>query len=84
MGVEFHENKIVLEGMVGEDQVTAIRDHLNGMAPQAIEADFSNCNDIHMAALQQFLAYQTLHEVTYFFGDNAPFYKKAIDGFRHL
>ncbi|MDX1296232.1 MAG: hypothetical protein R3302_08190 [Sulfurimonadaceae bacterium] len=74
-------NTIAFEAVIYEDVVVELRDALQEKAPEAIIFDFTECDDMHLAAVQEVLAYKKLYECEYRFGDEPRTYQMVIEGF---
>ena len=81
MVMTLNGKSVIFESVVYEDQVVALRDYLTEIAPENLEFDFNKCDDIHMAVLQQILAYKKVYNCSYSFSDSVKTYQKILEGF---
>lgn len=81
MGISYDGAKIAFEAVIYEDEVVGLRDRLNEMAPQEITFDLSSCDDLHLAVIQQILAYKKLYACSFYFAAVPKVYQKVIEGF---
>jgi ssDNA-specific exonuclease RecJ len=81
MGMEIDNNTIAFEAVIYEDVVVELRDALQEKAPEAIVFDFTACDDMHLAVVQEVLAYRKLYECEYRFADEQKTYQMVIEGF---
>ncbi|NOQ31087.1 MAG: hypothetical protein GQ570_08205 [Helicobacteraceae bacterium] len=81
MGMNIKENEVIFDGVMYEDEVPALRDHLLEVAPTEITFDFTACEDVHLALLQQIMAYKKLCVCNYKFSDKILIYQKVLEGF---
>lgn len=81
MSVIKEENRILLEGVVYEDEIVALREYLQERSPALITFDFSRCDDIHLGVLQVILAYHKLYGAEYCFSDQMKLYQRVCEGF---
>lgn len=81
MSMEFEESTVKFNGVVYEDEVVSLRDHLQEVAPSSVIFDFTECGDIHLAPLQVVLAYVKKYGGEYRFGDEVKVYQKVCEGF---
>lgn len=81
MAITYDGAKIALEAVIYEDEVVALRDKLTEIAPEEVLFDLSNCNDVHLAVIQQMLAYKKLYTCNFNFAEPSKSYQKIIEGF---
>jgi hypothetical protein len=84
MGLKFKGDNIIFLGVVYENEIIKVRHFLNEMAPNKIICNFQNCEDIHLAVLQQIFAYSLLYKIEYTYGSIDRSYHKIIKGFNKL
>ncbi len=77
----YEENSIIFSGIINENEVSQLREHLNLIAPQKVTFDFSQCKDLHTIILQIIVAYKSLYEADYIFDENITTYQKMLKGF---
>ena len=82
MAITSKANKITLKAVIYEDQVLVLRKKLMKLAPEELEFNMSDCDDIHLAVIQQMLAYKKMYNCTFIFSDTIKNYQKIIEGFR--
>ncbi|PHR55584.1 MAG: hypothetical protein COA44_10065 [Arcobacter sp.] len=81
MAITSKGNKIILKAVIYEDQVLVLRKKLIKLAPEDLEFNMSDCDDVHLAVLQQMLAYKKMYNCTFKFSDSIKNYQKIIEGF---
>lgn len=81
MGVIKEENRVLLEGVVYEDEIVALREYLQERSPAVVTFDFSGCDDVHLGVLQVILAYHKHYGAEYRFSDQMKLYQKVCEGF---
>ncbi|MDF1881115.1 hypothetical protein JHD50_07325 [Sulfurimonas sp. MAG313] len=81
MAVTSKANKITLKAVIYEDQVPTIRKKLIKLAPEELEFNLTDCDDVHLAVIQQMLAYKKMYNCTFKFSDTITNYQKIIEGF---
>ena len=81
MAVTSKGNTIILKAVLYEDQVPVLRKKLIKRAPEELEFDLSDCDDVHLAVIQQMLAYKKMYNCTFTFSDKMRNYQKMIEGF---
>jgi len=81
MAITSKGNKITLKAVIYEDQVLVLRKKLMKLAPEELEFNMSDCDDIHLAVIQQMLAYKKMYNCTFVFSDTMKNYQKIIEGF---
>ena len=83
MGISYDGAKIAFEAVIYEDEVASLREKLNEMAPEEVVFDLSSCDDLHLAVIQQILAYKKLYTCRFNFSVAPKVYQKVIEGFDH-
>ncbi len=81
MGISYDNETVRFDGVVYEDTVPELRDYLQVRAPEPVQFDFSECEDMHLAVVQVVLAYRKLYPCDYRFAEAPTAYKKVIEGF---
>jgi len=81
MAVTSKGNVITLKAVIYEDQVPVLRKKLIKLAPEGLEFNLSDCDDVHLAVIQQMLAYKKMYNCTFSFSDKMKSYQKIIEGF---
>jgi len=81
MAMTIDDANVVFEGVIYEDEVVALRDHLQSKAPDAMSFSFEQCQDVHTAVVQQILAYKMIYTAQFSFSDENSMYKKLLLGF---
>lgn len=81
MAITYDGKKITFEAVIYEDEVVSLRDRLTEVAPEEVVFDLSNCDDIHLAVIQQMLAYKKLYKCDFNFAESVKSYQKIIEGF---
>jgi hypothetical protein len=80
MGIEYNGNDVKMSGIVNENEMGDLREHMTGVAPAPIAFDLTECQDIHTAVIQLINAYKSVYETNFSYGGESAF-KKAIEGF---
>ena len=81
MPIKSEGNTISLTAVIYEDEVLELRDQLNKLAPDALVFDLRDCDDVHLAVIQQMLAYKKMYSCTFEFPVTPKLYQKVIEGF---
>ena len=81
MSITSKGNKITLKAVIYEDQVIVLRKKLIKLAPENLEFIMNDCDDVHLAVIQQMLAYKKMYNCTFTFPDTVKNYQKIIEGF---
>lgn len=81
MGMNIEGKRVSFAAVIYEDDVVPLRDFLQESVPDCVTFDFKECQDLHLAILQEILAYQKLYECEYIFGDDYKIYQQMIEGF---
>jgi hypothetical protein len=81
MGMKFDNENITFDGVIYEDEIPELRDHLQTVAPAMVHFDFSECEDLHLAMIQVIMAYKKMYQCDYKFGDKVYIYQKVLEGF---
>jgi len=81
MAMVIDNTNITFEGVIYEDEVVSLREHLQTKAPDTLDFLFSECEDVHTAVVQQILAYKMLYSANFSFGDDKKTYQKLLEGF---
>lgn len=81
MGITFDKQTITFEAVIYEDEVVSLREKLNELAPETIHFDMRECDDMHLAVIQQVLAYKKVYSCDYSFADEVKTYQKILEGF---
>jgi len=81
MAITSKGQSVILKAVIYEDEVLELRKILMQSAPEALSFDFKDCDDVHLAVIQQILAYKKMYECSYDFGDEIKTYQKVIEGF---
>jgi len=82
--IEEESRKVMFTGVVYESEVVDIRNFLNESAPESVTCDLRECEDLHLAVLQQILSYSLLYKVKYIYGEEDRAFKIMIEGFNKL
>jgi len=72
---------IAFEGVIYEDEVVSLREKLTEIAPAEVNFDMSDCDDLHLAVIQQILAYKKLYTCNFHFSVNRKVYQTVLEGF---
>lgn len=75
MGLEYNNNEIKMSGMISENDIVPLREHLNAIAPSVASFDLSEAQDIHTAVLQLINAYNGVYGCEYSGDENTAFLK---------
>lgn len=81
MGISYDGAKIAFEAVIYEDEVVPLREKLNELAPEEVLFDLKECDDLHLAVIQQMLAYKKLYACSFNFSVTPKVYQKVIEGF---
>ena len=81
MAITYEDNKATFSSVIYEDEVVSFRDFLQEKAPEEIEMDFIDCDDIHLAVVQLIMAYKKNYSCSYEFSDNKKLYETVLKGF---
>lgn len=81
MAISYDGARIVLEGVIYEDEVVPLREKLNEIAPQEVQFELSDCEDMHLSIIQQMLAYKKLYACRFNFSASQKTYQIVIEGF---
>lgn len=81
MAISYDGAKVAFEAVIYEDEVVSLREKLNEMAPEELLFDLSSCDDMHLAVIQQILAYKKLYACSFNFSSAPKSYQKIIEGF---
>jgi len=79
--VNFKDENLIFKGIIYEDDVKILRDHLNNIAPAEVTFDFTNSSDVHSSILQIILSYYGLYSAKFVYGETKFTYQKVIEGF---
>ena len=83
MAIEYGENSIKSKGVINDNELITLREFLQKSSPNKLDADLTECFDIHTAIIQLLVSYDILNGVNYKFADdNKSAYKKALNGQR--
>ncbi len=81
MAIVYEENKAVFSSVIYEDEVISFRDFLQEKAPDEVNMNFVECDDIHLAIIQLITAYKKSYSCRYEFGENKKLYEVVLKGF---
>ena len=81
MAIIYEENKAIFSSVIYEDEVVSFRDFLQEKAPDKVELNFVECDDIHLAVIQLIMAYVKNYSCDYEFSDNKKLYETVLKGF---
>lgn len=81
MAISYDGAKIAFEAVIYEDEVVSLREKLAEIAPAEVTFDMSDCDDLHLAVIQQILAYKKVYGCNYNFSAIEKVYQKVIEGF---
>jgi len=81
MPISYDGANIAFEAVIYEDEVPALREKLTQIAPAEINFDLSDCDDLHLAVIQQLLAYKKVYTCNFSFSVNEKVYQKVLEGF---
>ena len=81
MGMNIEGKKVSFSAVIYEDDVVPLRDFLQESVPDPVTFNFEECQDLHLAVLQEILAYKKLYTCEYTFGDDVKIYQKLLEGF---
>jgi hypothetical protein len=81
MAIELNSNIVKFDGVIYENELSNLREHLQGISPEEVTFDFKDAQDVHLAILQIVLSYQKLYTCNYLFNDEDSMFKKTIQGF---
>ncbi len=83
MGMILDTNSVVFEKKVYENELEALKSHLNGIK-SGLNVDLTACVDLHGSIIQLLLSYKAVHDCTFAFNDESSTFKLAIEGFRNV
>ncbi|MFA6195671.1 MAG: hypothetical protein WC656_03390 [Sulfurimonas sp.] len=81
MAITYEENCATFTSVIYEDEVISFRDFLQNIAPDEVQCDFSECDDIHFAVLQLIMAYKKSYGCRYEFSEDTKLFEKVLKGF---
>ena len=81
MAITSKGQTVILKAVIYEDEVLALRKILMESAPETLSFDFTDCDDVHLAVMQQILAYKKMYECSYIFGTDVKTYQQVLEGF---
>jgi len=81
MGIIYEESNALFSSVIYEDEVVSFRDFLQEKAPDEVNLNFTECEDIHLAVLQLIMAYKKSYSCNYEFGDTKKLYETVLKGF---
>lgn len=81
MGMEIENDVVMFDAVIYEDTVVPLRNLLQERAPDHLIFDLTACDDMHLAVVQEIVAYRRLYECDYRFGTEKKTYQKVIEGF---
>jgi len=81
MAISYDGAKIAFEAVIYEDEVVSLREKLTELAPAEVMFDMSDCDDLHLAVIQQILAYKKVYACNFNFSLTQKVYQKVIEGF---
>jgi hypothetical protein len=81
MAIELNSNSVKFDGVIYENELASLREHLQSIAPEEVTFDFKDAQDVHLAILQIVLSYQKMYTCNYLFSDEDSMFKKTIQGF---
>lgn len=82
MPVSFENQTVRLEGIVAENDLGDLKSALGNLKPNPIEANMTECKDMHAAAIQMLCAYKINYGCDYQFNDTTSAYQLALEGCR--
>ena len=81
MAITFEDKTITMQAVIYEDEVLELRKQLIELAPEELVFDLTDCDDVHLAVIQQMLAYKMLYSCTFKFPTVPKVYQKILEGF---
>lgn len=81
MSILYSNNLATFSSIIYEDEVVEFRDFLQANAPDELNFDFRECEDIHLAILQLIMAYKKIYSCNYQFSSNKKLYETVLRGF---
>ena len=81
MAITSKGTTILLKAVIYEDEVVKLRKKLMKLAPEELTFEMGDCDDIHLAVIQQMLAYKKMYACNFNFGESVKTYQKVIEGF---
>jgi hypothetical protein len=81
MAITYEGNVATFDSVIYEDEVVPFRDFLQEKAPQEVELNLEDCEDIHLAILQLIMAYKKNYNITYKFGESVKLFQRVLEGF---
>lgn len=81
MAITYEKSEATFSAVIYEDEVVSLRDFLQTNAPQEINFNFVECEDLHLAILQLIMAYKKNYSCSYEFGENVKLFETVLKGF---
>ena len=81
MAITYEKNEASFASVIYEDELVSFRDFLQEKSGEALQFNFSECEDIHLAILQLIMAYKKNYECVYIFSDEKRLYQTILEGF---
>ena len=81
MAISYDGANIAFEAVIYEDEVVSLREKLTEIAPAEVRFDMSDCDDLHLAIIQQILAYKKVYACNFIFSVTQKVYQKVLEGF---
>lgn len=81
MSITYEANKATFTSVIYEDEVISFRDFLQEKAPQEVQIDLKECEDIHLAVMQLMMAYMKNYPMVCEYGEEKKLFQKVLEGF---
>lgn len=81
MAITYEKSEAIFTSVIYEDELVSFRDFLQEKAPQEVQLNFKECDDIHLAIMQLIMAYQKNYQCTYEFGEAKKLFQTVLEGF---
>ncbi|MDQ7045633.1 MAG: hypothetical protein Q9M32_06960 [Sulfurimonas sp.] len=81
MAITYEGNTASFESVIYEDEVVSFRDFLQEKAPEEVQLNFEECEDIHLAIIQLIMAYKKNYSLSYTFGEQVKLFQRVLEGF---
>lgn len=81
MAMEMQDNRVIMSGVVYEDEIVVLRDYLQACAPESVVFEMSSCDDIHLGVLQVMLAYVKMYGGEFEFPSEIKPFQMVCEGF---
>ena len=81
MAITYENSEATFTAVIYEDEVVSLRDFLQEKAPDAVQLNFTECDDVHLAIMQLIMAYKKNYQCSYEFGASKKLFQTVLEGF---